>query len=382
MKRTVLRCLLAAGLVAASAVAAPPGASAYPQEVDVCYPFGRTSMTYWFDSTWNSYTTAKGWARDAIEEWDTAIDYDGAKLMPLSEVSSGGDIQISVLNIDGPAEMHCPGLDDQDRRIILDPSIMTDQEFVWMASRHEMGHHLGLFHTGDDASGSTDVATMSTCSESALPSNNALTKDDYAYMMYVHSDAGYYQMQANYGFEQGLDYWGYSGGVLEHQTTGGAGGPQRLRHKTVTSASYVHQYFNFAVGNDNEEYRSVAQYKVDASNYTGHLTATLYRKQLDYYALDPNEVYCGWADGLSSLNQYDEISTSYVAMVSTDQSTVTGKTSWYKVESDWVDPANADGYRFDYRVHSHADDSVGTNQWVYLDNLRSEGTCVGDTTCL
>lgn len=353
-------------VVVASLSAAAP-AQAYPQEPNNC---NDGSITYSFNSSWNNYSTAKGWARSAIGLWNRPLDYDGTKLETVTEASSGGvDVQLKDAASNDYGSSECTF----GASLWINKDYVGSQTFVWQVSRHEMGHLLGAHHTGSqDSRNGDNPPTMATCIDrSTFNSSNLLSQDDQAYMNWLHGSLGNRQLHANIGYEQGFGLWGSSGGTVEWQSTGGATGPGRIRHKTPGFGTYVYQTINLAVGDDggNQSYRTVINYKV-ASGIGGTIEGEMFRQNISY----PGDNSCSYSDGLQNLNSPSYSSSGYVDVATTGPIGLSGKTSWTLGSSVWEYPPAADGYRLQMRVYSHAKDSAGTSQWVYLDNVRGEGT--------
>jgi hypothetical protein len=352
----------------------PQAASAYPQHPNNC---NDSTITYYFNTAdWSGYPTQRTWVRDAIELWEQTLDYDGTRLMTMTSLAWGqiggsNDIEVTLADF-GPThygESSCTLLP----YVAFNRDYFTNAQFLWKTARHEMGHLAGLEHSGAKESWNGDNAatTMMTCVDYSTYSNtNAISQDDAAYATWAHSDLTDRQLEANFGFEQGLSYWGVAGGTLEWQSSGGATGPGHVRYKTNQASYYLYQTVNVATGDDDESYRAVVNYRQPVPGGYGSVTGTLFRKQLDY--LGDNG--CDYADGLHDLNDWQYVSSAYVAMTSTGTLDPTTAYLWTYGASNWFNPMNAEGYTFQYRVYSHSQDLNFVPQWVYFDNVRGEGT--------
>lgn len=212
---------------------------------------------------------------------------------------------------------------------------------------------------------------MSTCIDrSQFVSGNFISQDDAAYANWLHSVLGSRQLHANYGYEQGSGYWGLSSeAALEFQSSGGATGPGNIRFKGSTSAQYVYQTVALATGDDNESYRAAINYKVAGGNHVGQARGALFRQTIDYQGSNS----CSYADGLASLNS-PQVVGGFVAHSDTGWRSVNGVTSWTFAGGGWSNPANQDGYKMQIRVYENVVDNTGAAQWLYLDNVRGEGT--------
>jgi hypothetical protein len=364
----------AATVVMTCAVLLLPQGSAlgYPQDPNNC---NDRTITYYFNvSDWTGYPTQRTWARAAIDLWEQPLDYGGARLMTMTDLPWGsaesGAVDVGFANM-APNEYGVAGC-TLGAYVELNDDYKTDQQFIWKVVRHEMGHLAGFEHSGSrDSWNGDDPGTMSTCIlPSQFPTTNRLAQDDAAYANWSHSVLANRQLQANFGFEQGTSYWGVHGGTLEWLSTGGATGHGNVRYKTNQGSYYLYQTVNVATGDDDETYRAVINYKQASTGGWGTVAGTLYRKQIDYVG----DNGCEYADGLQNLNTWNYVSSAYVAMVSTGEHDPTTTADWALAASGWFNPQNADGYTFQYRIYSHSQDFNFVPQWVYLDNLRAEGT--------
>lgn len=362
------RVALPAGIALAALTLAAP-AQAYPQDPNNC---NDSTITWNFDGSWNNYATARGWARAAINLWNQPLDYAGARLQTVSEVVTGGSVVVQLK--DAPSNSYGSSECTFGASMYINRDYVGSQSFVYKLSRHEMGHLIGMEHTGSKDSWNGDnPPTMSTCIDRSLFNTaNILSQDDQAYSNWLHGVLANRQLHANIGFEQGFGLWGRSGGTVEWQSSGGATGPGRIRHLTSSSTSYVYQTINLATGDDSgQPYRSVINYKVASAGHSGIIEGELFRQNITYGGGDNG---CEYADGLQNLNSPSYSTSGFVNVATTGPIGLAGKTSWTSGASVWEYPPMANGYRMQLRVYSHAKDSAGASQWVYLDNLRGEGT--------
>lgn len=361
------RLALPAGLaIAALSLAAP--AQAYPQDPNNC---NDSTITWNFDGSWNNYPTQKSWARSALGLWNRPLDYAGARLQTVSEVTSGGSVVVQLK--DAPTNSYGSSECTFGASMWINRVHVGAASFVYQMSRHEMGHLLGMEHSGaNDSWNGDNPPSMATCiDKSRFHATNLLSQDDQAYANWLHGVLANRQLHSNIGFEQGFGLWGRSAGTVEWQSSGGATGPGRIRHLTSSSTGYVYQTINIATGDDSgQPYRSVINYKVASAGHSGIIEGELFRQNITY----PGDNTCAYADGLQDLNSPSYSTSGFVNVATTGPIGLAGKTAWTSGASVWEYPPSANGYRMQLRVYSHAKDSTGASQWVYLDNLRGEGT--------
>lgn len=179
-------------------------AGAYPQDPNNC---NDRTITWHFDSAWNAHPNARGWAREAIGLWNQPRDYNGNQLMVVSEsTSSGVSVQLRHTDPDVYGSSECVA----GASFWINSQHITSKTFVRKVSRHEMGHLLGMEHTGRyDSTNGDNPPTMSTCVDrSKFLDQNILSQDDAAYANWLHGSLANRQLHANIGFEQGPSYWG------------------------------------------------------------------------------------------------------------------------------------------------------------------------------
>jgi len=173
-------------------------ASAYPDDVNNC---NDSTLAWHFDgsSAWNS--SNKNSVRAAFNPIDNALDYDGTKLISITESSSGIKVGMKSMGQYSYGVSECTS----GASVTINSDFASSNAFLYKTARHEMLHLAGATHGGryDSADGRA-AATMSTClSPTTYPGTNALEQDAAAYENFLHSSLSNRQLHANIGFEQG-----------------------------------------------------------------------------------------------------------------------------------------------------------------------------------
>ena len=118
---------------------------------------------------------------------------------------------------------------------IVHPAYQNDWEKIFL---HEVGHTLGLAHTGkDDSYGVTGSQRpmMSTCMSIANSSLRVMDQDDYGALQKQHADSDPRVLTANYGFHRGTKWWGRMNGTLT--STG------QIAHWRPNSSNPLNSYY-------------------------------------------------------------------------------------------------------------------------------------------
>jgi hypothetical protein len=238
--------------------------------------------------------------------------------------------------------------------------------FYSREGRHEMGHIIGMPHSGDGSSRNGDnPPTMATCiSQPGQPSS--FSQDDYSSMGRRNSTIGPVgtdPFTANIGFEQGTSFYGVTGGQLDWYSSGGATGPGHIGFK-APSTDYVYQTTDVASGNRNFDYRGVVNHKKSSGNETGSVRIRLYSGGIDY-----NGAANGCDYPLGHINLNSQTTGGYVLQA--DSGDVALSPTWVQMATPLWDAPNADGYRLQVRVYENATES-GQIARTRFDNLRGE----------
>lgn len=284
--------LVASGLTISSAKAYPDRVNTGPGGSRLCRDDARNVGFHLADAGgWSGPEQA--FIRGGSSDWSTVRDYDARPLVTLTE---GGGIKVypndAGPNIYGSAscEPDVPGLGRDAMWVSSNPTFADDEAFYRNVARHEMGHMLGLEHSGNRDSEVLDrrVPTMATCIASGTEEfrQKSLSQDDAEYLTHVHSDLGrtgispQAPFHANVGFEQGLSYWGHQGGAIDLRPVGGATGPAYIGFRADTANDYVYQTATVRSGKGRAQAKLNHEQEIPLS--PGQLKVTLWRRPVGY----------------------------------------------------------------------------------------------------
>lgn len=327
------------------------------------------TISWQFSSSSNWTTQRKDWVRSAFNSIETALDYDGSKLVELTETGiPTSAVVVVTLNSSGATNLgvaYC-NLYYPTMNLNLD---YADEgaPFFYQVARHEMLHMVGLDHAGADDSVPTGdgMATMSTCtSVSAFRSTSVLDRDSEVGVNWMHSSLSNRQVTANLGFEDEINDWGGTNGTLVASTVDsfdGSGNASFLADGT-SADSYIKQTVRIWTGNDSDvEFRAYMRARVPA-DLTNNVRAALYRRGMN----ESGDNVCEYPRGLKNPNSAS-VATTYILLSQSDLTSV--GTSWTAVAGPWVAPPTSyDGFELQMRAYGNA---TGEHT-VRFDNVRAE----------
>jgi hypothetical protein len=341
-------------------------AMAYPQVTNNC---SDDSLTWAFSQDPQWTTDKKNWVRAGIQTIDDALDYDGTRLVTQSE--GGGGVLVKIAELGGTTNgtSECQG----DPTITIDDD-GTTKEFHWRWARHEILHLAGADHGGRyDSFDGVTISSVSTC-VTPLPATNQLEQDASGYENYLWSSIGQRPLHANVGYEQGLKFWGKSGGgTTQEYSSGGATGPGYIGWVSTSTSAYIFQSIRAHNGTlVLREFRSKVNARSPAATYTTRVSGKLFRRTVDFSGSVPQN--CVYPLGIDYDPNQQSPSLGGWILMSDTPFTLVG-TSWTAVTGPWTDPPTQDAYDFQIRFFGTAvHNSTGAYGQVQLDNVRGESS--------
>lgn len=366
--RTRVLALSSAILLLLSIALLPTQTPAYGAINDGLWWCNNDEVSWKFEgSSWNS--TQQGYVQEAFDALETALDYDGSKLVNITKNSTPGvgRVQVGLVEFDDN-KLGLALCDWQSPFVHLNIAYAGyGKKFFYQVARHEMLHHIGLDHVGEnDSIDGRNPASLATCTG---PGNFLTTpdldRDSEVGLNWKLSSLSSNQVSANIGFENGTSEWGATNGSLATSPSSNFSGSYHAVFNASgdSSNSYVRQTVRLWTGDDSDvELRPYMRARSPLSGVSTNVQAALYRKGMTESNASSG---CSYRRGLKNPNSVSLTSTYF--LVSQSSLTSVG-TSWTAVSGPWSTPARYDGYELQLRAYGN---SAGDAS-VRFDNLRAE----------
>lgn len=346
----------------------------YPQHPNNC---NDDNITWQFaaDTTDGWDATTRGYARDAINAIDDALDYDGTKLITVTETAPNAEVVV-IREDRGDNIYASASCASGTIRINSNDDAFDSASFIYQVIRHEMFHLAGAEHAGQfDSLDGRVPTTMATClDEEGFLSTNLLTRDDHQYENWLHSSLAERQLHANVGYEQGVSFWqkSVSSAGFVAIPSGGATGPGYVEWDERDISEYLFQTTKVIVGDDDEQYRVRINAKSRAPEFSTVIGGALYARTADLPNHPDNPADCPWPDGIVNANG-PTFGGTFIKIAEIPLQLA--GTSWTAVTSSWANPATFEAYEFQVRFSGNSQ-NVPTGEYaeVHVDNVRGEGT--------
>lgn len=365
-----IRILLLAVVVCAAVLMMGESAHALPRPENNC---SDDTITYKFvNNSHGSWTTTeKNKFRDAMADWNGVKDYDGGKVVnSLSETTGSADVDVYFHpspggNSNSLASAECvwPQATISFNSVLEDDWSTSDWEHI---SRHEMGHLMGLEHTGDDDSFGGQTETMATC---ASHTSTSLSQDDVGNITHKKGDLSPETINANAGFEEGTTWWGKSSVQdFSHATGGAQDGSGYLTFRPSAAYGYVYQTMNYAASGGKKIDARVNHKKIVNWATTGNMKMEILVRSVEY---KDGTCGSGWPTGKDQ-NHRDDVGSW--TTVRTDTFTPSASWSWTTVGALYTIPSSWDAADIRIRVRSNLKYvQYGNYSTVAIDTTRARG---------
>lgn len=359
-RRNSLRVAAAAVVATAGFVAIAETAEAFPEPTG-CY---RSILTYVFDASVGASDQTK--ITNGFEQWEDPQEYDGTKVISVNESTAGDEITVSIEDLGGEvlASTNCT---DLPYTIKFDDGL--DTNLLEVIAAHELGHAIGLNHSGRYDSFQSDQSIESIC----YYASNEFSQDDHGAVTRLHGPLVPRTIQANSGFEEGSSiFWGKSS-VSSWSVNGAAkrDGSFGLEWTPSSSGGYIYQTMNWADPQSGTAFDARTNRRRKSSGTTtGSMTLWVLSRRVEYGTAYSQDCEYGQFTGGASVNQNFDFDRSFGWVTRQQKAFV--PTTTYKAEttSGSYDPSSSyEGV--DLRVKVSSTVKIGGSfATIYTDTTR------------